>query len=95
MKFRGCDPCDPNDPDAEEPCVPGVDDVARISNVLYENIYIEQGPNSMEKFWLELKDSMRFHFDSDTCLNYPYLNFFLVRRISIQNSSDFLSQNSS
>ena len=42
MKFRGCGPCDPDDPDADEPCVPGVDDVARISNVLYENVYIEQ-----------------------------------------------------
>ena len=38
MKFRGCGPCDPDDAD----CVPGVDDVAQISNVLYENIYIEQ-----------------------------------------------------
>ena len=42
MKFRGCGACDPTDPNADEPCVPGVDDVARISNVLYENVYIEQ-----------------------------------------------------
>ena len=40
MKFRGCGACDPSEFDPD--CVPGVDDVARISNVLYENVYIEQ-----------------------------------------------------
>ena len=42
MKFRGCGACDPTDPDADEPCVPGVDDVARISDVLYENVYMDR-----------------------------------------------------
>ena len=38
---------------------------------------------------------MRFHFDSATCLNYPFLNIFLVQGILSQNSRDFSSQNSS
>ena len=25
-----------------------------------------------------LKNGLRFHFDSETCLNYPFLNIFLV-----------------
>ena len=41
MKFRGCGACDPTDPDDAD-CVPGVDDVARISDVLYENVYMDR-----------------------------------------------------
>ena len=46
--------------------------------------------------WLEfrLENGLRFHFDSVTCLNYPFLNIFLVCGISSQISSDYSSQNS-
>ena len=39
-----------------------------------------QGPDSIEKFWFGfgLKNGSRFRFDSETCLNYPILNVFLV-----------------
>ena len=40
MKFRGCGACDASDFDPD--CVPGVDDVARISDVLYENVYMDR-----------------------------------------------------
>ena len=40
MKFRGCGACDPSEFDPD--CVPGVDDVARISDVLYENVYMDR-----------------------------------------------------
>ena len=36
-----------------------------------------------------LKNGLRFHFDSETCLNDPFLNIFLVWGILSQNSSDF------
>ena len=42
-----------------------------------------------------LKNGLRFHFDSETCLNYPFLKIFLVKGISSQNSSGFSSRNSS
>ena len=42
-----------------------------------------------------LKNRLRFNFDSETCLKYPFLNIFLVLRISSQNSSGFSSRNSS
>ena len=56
-----------------------------------------QGRDSIEKIGLSfgLKNGLRFHFDSETCLNYPFLNIFLVWGISSQNSGDFSSQNSS
>ena len=42
-----------------------------------------------------LKNSLRFHFSSVTCLNYQFLNFFLsVWGISSQYSSVFLSKDS-
>ena len=47
MKFRGCGACDPTDPDDAD-CVPGVDDVARISDVLYENVYMDRPRQGME-----------------------------------------------
>ena len=39
-----------------------------------------QGPDSIEKNGLSfgLKNGLRFRFDSETCLNYPFLNIFLV-----------------
>ena len=43
----------------------------------------------------DLKNGLRFRFDSARCLNYPFLNIFLVLGISSQNSSDFSSQTSS
>ena len=48
-----------------------------------------------KQIWLGFKKELRFHFDSETCLNYPNLNIFLVLGISSQNSSDLSSQNSS
>ena len=42
-----------------------------------------------------MKNRLRFHFDSETCLNYPFLNIFLVQGISSQNSSGFYSRNQS
>ena len=36
-----------------------------------------------------LKNGLRFHFDSETCLNYQFLNIFLLEGISSQNSSHF------
>ena len=44
---------------------------------------------------LTYKIGLRFHFYSDTCINYQFLSLFLVKVISSQNSSDFSSQNSS
>ena len=41
-----------------------------------------------------LKNSLRFHFESDTCLNYQFLSFSLVWAISNQNKIGFSSQNS-
>ena len=44
-------------------------------------VTIEQGRDSIEKcFGLSfgLKNGLRFHFDSETCLNYPILNIFFV-----------------
>ena len=40
----------------------------------------KQGPNSIGKFGLSfgLKNGLRFHFDSETCLNYKFLNIFSV-----------------
>ena len=40
-----------------------------------------------------LKNGLRFHFDSESCLNHPFLNIFLYYGISSQNSSGFSSQN--
>ena len=36
-----------------------------------------------KKFGLSfgLKNGLRFHFDSVTCLNYPLMNYFLVYRV--------------
>ena len=65
MKFRGCGPCDPDDAD----CVPGVDDVARISNVLYENIYIEQP----SQFALFIGPAQQYIINRD-CDREPRLN---------------------
>ena len=42
-----------------------------------------------------LKNGLRFRFDSAKCLNYTFLNVFLVSEISSQNSIGFSSQNSS
>ena len=44
-----------------------------------------------------LKNGLRSHFHSATCLNYPILNVFLMycRVISNQNSSGFLNRNTS
>ena len=43
-----------------------------------------------------LKNGLIFSFDSDeTCLNYPFLNIFLLWGNSRQNSSGFSSRNSS
>ena len=36
-----------------------------------------QGGNSVENYF-GLKNGLRFRFDSETCLNYPFLNVFLV-----------------
>ena len=38
-----------------------------------------------------LKNGLRFHFDSETCLNSLFLNTFSVYGISRKNSSDFSS----
>ena len=39
-----------------------------------------QGGNSIKKFGLSfgMKNGLRFHFDSETCLNYLFLNIFVV-----------------
>ena len=40
-----------------------------------------QGPDSIGKkigLSFGLKNSLRFHFDSATCLNYPFFKLFLV-----------------
>ena len=42
---------------------------------------LQQGGDSIEKkigLSFVLKDGLRFHFDSETCLNCPFLSFFLV-----------------
>ena len=50
-----------------------------------------------QKFGLRfgLKNGVRFRFDSETCLNYPFLSILLVCGITRKNSSCFSSQNSS
>ena len=49
------------------------------------------GGNSIKKIGMSfgLKNGLRFHFDSVTCLNYPFANFSLLQGISSQNSSGF------
>ena len=39
-----------------------------------------------KKFGLSfgLKNGLRFHFDSMTCLNYQFLNFFLVNKVNLK-----------
>ena len=43
-------------------------------------------------FSFGLKNRLRFRFDSETCLNYPFMNIFLVQGVSSQNSICFSSQ---
>ena len=43
--------------------------------------WCDQGGYSIEQIFglsFGLKNGLRFHFDSKTCLNYPFLNIFLV-----------------
>ena len=42
---------------------------------------VSQGTNSIEKkyvFRFGLRNGLRFQFDSDTCINYPFANIFFV-----------------
>ena len=44
-------------------------------------MFVEQGHDSIEHILalsFGLKNRLRFHFDSETCLNCPFLNIFLV-----------------
>ena len=66
MKFRGCGPCDPDDVD----CVPGVDDVAMISNVLYENIYIDQP----SQFAIEIGPAQQYIINSTCSILWPWFD---------------------
>ena len=39
---------------------------------------IALGGDSIEKYLFGLKNGLRFRFDSETCLKYPFLDIFLV-----------------
>ena len=58
---------------------------------------LNRDPIQQKRFGLSfcVKNSLRFHFDSDTCLSDELLKFFFVKGISSQNSSNFSNQNSS
>ena len=58
MKFRGCGP-DPDEPDKE----------ARISNILYENIYMDQP----SQFAIWIGPAQQYIIDSDCSVLWPYL----------------------
>ena len=62
---------------------------------LFTGMSALRDPIQQKNLWLEfcLENSLRFHFDTDTCLEYPFLKFFLVEGISGQNSSDLSFQN--
>ena len=43
-----------------------------------QHLVLALGGNSIETFWLGLKNGLRLHFDSMICLKYQFLNISLV-----------------
>ena len=71
MKFRGCDP-EPGEPDVE----------ARISNILYENIYMDQP----SQFAVWIGPAQQYIVDSDCSVLWPQLDNDYVKCIGARNS---------